>query len=199
MLPFTVEASAQPWVVTLTLPLTVLASASATRPRAVTLPFTFLPTNRTPLGTRTSKSASALVSSVFIRPSSPGAHSLGLFERPGNMAQMVTPPLCSTTSKVSSSRSRPSFSAVTWTSAPSVWTARMFPLMPLISMLLPAAIRPLQLKSWAETVPPARNVRAIRMAKVLERFMIDVSRCGVVVSPGRRRGVVRWCHRTLRE
>ena len=75
--PFTVSASARPAAEIVTPPFTVYASASAGSAFAWMLPFTVRPTKRMPAGTRTVKSTFTSLSFAFMRPLSPGRHSLG--------------------------------------------------------------------------------------------------------------------------
>ena len=55
---------------------TVCALTGPARSSALMLPFTVFAASRTPRGTRTTKSTDTSLSRVFIRPFSPGAHSL---------------------------------------------------------------------------------------------------------------------------
>src|SRR6266566_921041 len=114
-------------------PLTVFASTSLARLPASTSPFTVLPMNFTPSGTRTVKSTLTSLSCVLMCPPSPGSHRFSRRPSLGYTAQIVTPPSSSTTSILTSSGSErwACFTAVTSVS-PLPATARTSPFTPLI-------------------------------------------------------------------
>ena len=148
-------------------PLTVFASTSLARLPASTSPFTVLPMNFTPSGTRTVKSTLTSLSCVLMCPPSPGSHRFSRRPSLGYTAQIVTPPSSSTTSILTSSGSErwACFTAVTSVS-PLPATARTSPFTPLISIAFPGAMRPFQWNSvWAAERSSGRSAPAARLAR----------------------------------
>src|SRR5690349_12558129 len=172
--PFTVRASAYPVVEIRMLPFTVVASTSLERFAASTLPFTVAPRKRTPSGTRPVKSTRTSLFRVLVWSCSPGSQVFSRRPSLGYTAQIVTPSSEGTTSIFTSSGSpRCALLTPVTSTSPHPATASMSPLMPLISMVLPAAIFPFQWKSpWAATRDAARVSPIVASASVTTRMVI---------------------------
>src|SRR5579871_246926 len=178
IVPFTVFASAQPDVLIRIFPFTVCAVTSLARDSASTSPFTDLPTNFTPAGTRTVNSTRTSLLLVFMRPLEPGAHSLA---RPqsleGYIAQIVTPSAWGTTCTVTERKSlcRENLLASTATSVPEDFSARIDPFTPLISIVLPGVSCPCQEKSFGSTEGAAAPSASapVRIARIVRIPLIS--------------------------